>query len=113
MAGPVETNLTAFDADKNQSVADYLEIIDQGLMTIERGLVAGSQTPPAIPLTTVALTNPFAFACLVSISGGTVAVIAINSVVSGVIAGLVLVPKNGTITLTYVVAPTWTWFGLN
>lgn len=74
--------------------------------------IAGAQTAPAVPATTVALANPFTFACLVTVRGGTVTVIAIDGTTVGTVDGLFLVPAGSTITLTYSVAPTWTWYGL-
>jgi hypothetical protein len=70
----------------------------------------GSQTPPAIPSSTVALTNPFPYDMTVFITGGTVTVIAIGGTSTGLTSGAFRVPANQTIKLTYSVAPTWTWF---
>lgn len=63
-----------------------------------------------VPATTVAYTNPFGADCTVHIVGGTVTVIAVNGVATGLTAGTVRVPARCTITLTYTVAPTWKWF---
>jgi len=72
----------------------------------------GLQVAPAIPATTVAMTSPFSFACLVQIQGGTVTVINVNGVVQGPTDGAFLVLTGETVTLTYSVAPTWRWYGL-
>jgi hypothetical protein len=72
----------------------------------------GLQTAPAVPATTVALTNPFPYACLVQVQGGTVTVIAVNAVTIGTTQGVVFVPTGETITLTYSVAPTWRWYAV-
>lgn len=72
----------------------------------------GLQTAPAVPATTVALTNPFPCACLVQIQGGTITVISVNGVTVGVTDGVVLVAAGETITLTYSVAPTWRWYAI-
>jgi hypothetical protein len=77
-----------------------------------RGL-AGGQTAPAVPASTVALPNPFPFACLVAVRGGTVTGVAVDGTTIGTVAGTFVVPSGSTITLTYSVAPTWTWFGLS
>jgi hypothetical protein len=74
--------------------------------------ITGTITPPAVPASTVAYTNSFGFACLVTIYGGTVTVIAVGGTTVGLIAGCFVVPAGGTIAITYAVAPTWTWFGL-
>jgi hypothetical protein len=78
----------------------------------------GWQTPPSVPLTTVALINPFwqdAYVYLTS-GGAAVTVIAVNGTATGLTLGTsgttgpVFVPAGGTITLTYGgAAPTWKW----
>lgn len=71
----------------------------------------GHVTSPGIPATTVALANPFEVDAMVIVSGGTVTVIAIGGVATGLTSGVFRLPAGQTITLTYTVAPTWTWFG--
>lgn len=71
--------------------------------------ITGVLTAPAVPLSTTALTNPFPFAMHVTVAGGTVSQIAVNGTNLNVTSGTVKVPANGTITLTYTVAPTWVW----
>ena len=72
----------------------------------------GTQTAPAVAASTVAVTNSFAFPCLVQIFGGTVSVVAVGGVALSLVGSIAFVPAGSTITLTYAVAPTWTWFGL-
>jgi hypothetical protein len=71
----------------------------------------GALGPPAVPATTVAYTNPYGVDCTVYIAGGTVTQVAVGGTATGLIAGTFRVGANQTITLTYTVAPTWTWFG--
>lgn len=71
----------------------------------------GALTPPSIPTSTTPLTNPFSVDCTVHITGGTVSAIAIGGTATGLTSGTFRVPCYQTITLTYSVAPTWTWFG--
>ncbi len=71
----------------------------------------GPITPPAVPATTVAYTNNYGVDMTVFVNGGTVTVVAIGGTTTGQVAGLFRVPAGQTITLTYSVAPTWTWFG--
>jgi len=71
----------------------------------------GSITAPAIPASTTAYTNSFGVDCMVIVSGGTVTVIAIGGVSTGLTSGAFRVPAGQTITLTYSSAPTWKWFG--
>ena len=66
-------------------------------------------TAPSVPATTVAQTNPYGVAMIVTVTGGTVTVIAVNGVTTGLTSGAFMVPSGGTITLTYSIAPTWTW----
>lgn len=72
---------------------------------------AGPLAAPAVPATTVALANPFPYDCTVFVAGGTVTVIAVGGTATGLTSGSIRVPAGQTITLTYTVAPTWTWFG--
>jgi hypothetical protein len=69
----------------------------------------GSQ--PAVPASTVAQTNDRNADATVYVVGGTVTVIAVGGQATGLTAGAVRVPAGQSITLTYSVAPTWTWFG--
>ncbi len=73
---------------------------------------AGVVTAPAVPASTVAATNNTGSACLVTLRGGTVSVVAVAGVALSVVTALVLVPAGATITLTYAVAPTWTWYAV-
>ena len=74
--------------------------------------IRGALTAPAVAASTVAVTNSFGVACLVTVIGGTVSVIAVDGTTIGTTDGVVLVPAGSTIALTYAVAPTWTWYGL-
>lgn len=69
----------------------------------------GHIASPGLPATTVALPNPFARDAAVTITGGTVTVIAIDGTSIGVTSGTIVLPANKSITLTYSVAPTWVW----
>jgi hypothetical protein len=64
---------------------------------------------PGVPLSTVAVTNNTGTVVSVVISGGTLTNVFVNSVQVGTTAGTYLVPVSGTISITYSVAPTWTW----
>jgi len=64
---------------------------------------------PAVPASGVAQYNNTGQPVTVTVTGGTVTGIAVNGTATGLTSGPILVPANGTITLTYSVAPTWTW----
>jgi len=71
---------------------------------------------PAVPATTVALTNQFAFDATVHLTpGASTCAVAINGVATGIVLAnggvgqAFRVPAGGTITLTYTAAPTWVW----
>lgn len=64
---------------------------------------------PSVPASTVDATNPFAFPVPVTITGGTVSAVKINGTTQGTTSGYFLVPVAGTISITYTVAPTWSW----
>ena len=73
----------------------------------------GKQTAPAVAASTVAVPNPFTFACLVRVKGGTVSAIAVaGTTYATATNALVYVDVGESITLTYTVAPTWDWFGV-
>jgi hypothetical protein len=59
-------------------------------------------------VSTVAIRNPFGRPCLVQISGGTVTAVLVDTV-SQPLLSMVMVPANAIISLTYSVAPTWSW----
>lgn len=77
---------------------------------------AGLTLPPAVPAVTpavpgtgVAQYSNSSQPVIVTVTGGTVTVIAVNGVTTGLTTGAIYVPTGGTITLTYSVAPTWAW----
>lgn len=82
------------------------------LVSRSTGGVAGALTPPAVPASTVAATNAFGVAVLVTVRGGTVTVVSVGGTTIGTTGGTFLVPAGSTIAITYSVAPTWTWYGL-
>jgi hypothetical protein len=69
-------------------------------------------TTPGVPLTTVPVTNTTGFPIKVTITGGTITNVLVNSVSVGTTAGTYSVPISGTISITYSSAPTWNWFAL-
>ncbi|HET9889646.1 MAG TPA: hypothetical protein VFQ42_04020 [Mycobacterium sp.] len=69
---------------------------------------AGFATP-SVPASTVPVTNTSSVPATVVISGGTMTNVSVNGVTVGTGAGTYTVPAGGTITMTYTVAPTWTW----
>jgi hypothetical protein len=97
---------------------NYLDIYHQNALTVNGAAnvsinnlwqTRGVQTPPSVPATTVALVNPFWHDAAVTITGGTVTVIAVDGTATGLTAGTVIVPTGKAITLTYSVAPSWVW----
>lgn len=65
---------------------------------------------PAVPASAAAFTNNFGSDAAVFVNGGTVSAVAIGGTATGQTSGEFRVPSGQTITLTYTVAPTWTWF---
>ena len=72
-------------------------------------LAAATVASPAVPLTTVPVTNSTGTVVAVTISAGTLTFVFVNAVQAGTTAGTYLVPVGGTISITYSVAPTWAW----
>lgn len=68
------------------------------------------QTPPSVPTSGTALTNPFWRHATVYITGTMTGNVAINGSSTGSsAAGMYRVSSGATITLTYSSAPTWVW----
>jgi hypothetical protein len=76
-------------------------------------LAAPGVTTPSVPATTVTATNTSAGAVQVTITGGTLTAVVVNTVTVGTTAGVYTVPAGGTISITYTVAPTWAWAALS
>lgn len=72
-------------------------------------LDADTLIAPAIPASTVALANPFPFTVAVTVGGGTVTAITVNTAVVTASGGTFLLQPGWTIKLTYSVAPGWLW----
>ena len=74
--------------------------------------VTGSISAPAVPATTVALTNPFPFDMTVFITGGTMSLVSLDGSGIGVATSPIYlrVRAGGTVTITYTVAPSWSWY---
>lgn len=66
-------------------------------------------TQPGVPTSTTVYTNTFGCDCEVHITGGTVTVIAVNGITTGVTSGTFMVRALSTIAITYSIAPTWVW----
>jgi hypothetical protein len=64
-------------------------------------------TAMTLAATTVASVNPNPVPQSVTITGGTVTVIAVNGAVTGLTTGTFTVPAGGSITVTYSAAPTF------
>lgn len=61
-----------------------------------------------IGATTVASVNPNPVPVNITVTGGTVTVIAVGGVVTGLTTGTFLIPPAGSITITYSVGPSFT-----
>ncbi len=75
---------------------------------------------PAVPASTVTATNTTGRDCTVFVKGGTLSVITLASVNTGIAAAapantchVLPLSKGQTIAITYTVAPTWVWVGRN
>lgn len=86
------------------------EAIDSDIAAAATAGPHGPQVAPAVPASGTVLANPFSNPVTVYVAGGTVTVVAVNGTATGVVAGAIRVPVGESITLTYSVAPTWTWF---
>jgi hypothetical protein len=66
-------------------------------------------TTPAVPASTVPVTNTTGQQVDVTITGGTMTNVSVNGSTVGAGAGSYALPPGGTISMTYTVAPTWAW----
>jgi hypothetical protein len=71
----------------------------------------GAFTAPAIPSSSIPLTNPFNVDCTVFIAGGTVSAVAIGGTATGLTSGAFSVPAGQSIAITYSASPSWVWIG--
>lgn len=78
---------------------------------VVNGPAAGAVTAPAVPASTVAAQNTYAFpVTVVLVAGGTISRVVVNGVTVGTGAGTYIVPSAGTIAVTWATTmPTWTW----
>lgn len=67
-------------------------------------------TAPSLAATTVPMENTSGFPVTVDVSGGTVTVIAVNGVTTGITSGTVRLRRGDKLAITYSVAPTVTWY---
>lgn len=75
----------------------YVPSLTVSLTTVIQLILAASGTP---------FYNPNSVGVNVTVTGGTVTIIAVNGVTTGLTSGTVYVPAGGTLTITYSVAPT-------
>jgi hypothetical protein len=66
-------------------------------------------TTPGVPASGTPLVSTYTWPVYVTITGGTMSAVVINGATVGSGAGNYVIPAQGTITLTYTVAPTWAW----
>ena len=69
---------------------------------------------PAMPATTVPVSNPNGVTAMITVTGGTVTAISTGSnsgslSATGITSGTLFLPNDWAIAVTYSVAPTWTW----
>lgn len=106
-------NKYAITAASVQLASGTSVFVDAGSLWPSAGaVVTGAPALFATAMTlgasTVASLNPNPVARSITITGGTVTVIAVNGVTTGLTTGTFTVPPGGSITVTYSVAPTFT-----
>lgn len=103
------------DGDGNEYGLEWGQQLTPGLRTDTAATNGAAQddgagfTAPAVPASGTAVTNTSPLPASVVVTGGTVTNVVINGVSAGTGDGTYTVPASGTISLTYSVAPTWTW----
>ncbi len=114
----LDTGSSGFKMHDNDitSISDSIQIIIVGTQTKVRNNPGhnpkGGNIAPTIPASNTPLTNTTGYDVTVFISGGTLSNVAIGGVSTGGLSTeSYRLPVGQSITLTYTVAPTWTWFG--
>lgn len=64
---------------------------------------------PAMAASAAVTTNNTGYACTVHITGGTVTIISVNGIFTGLTSGTVRLEPGDTIAITYSAAPNWIW----
>lgn len=87
------------------------QFVEQGALRDSASAVVAAAplmftTAMTLALSTVPSLNPNPVPVSVTVAGGTVTVIAVSGVVSGLTSGTFTIPPGGSITITYSVAPT-------
>lgn len=80
-----------------------------GLEIINLDQAIGAVAAPAIPSSGAPFQNPFWRHAEVTVAGGTVTQISVDGANKLLTSGTFTVPSGKTITLTYSVAPSWSW----
>jgi hypothetical protein len=75
------------------------------------GSPGAALTAPSVPGSTTPIVNPYHGTVTVTVTGGTVTAVFVNGNQVGSGDGAYDVPQHGSISVTYSVAPTWTWTG--
>lgn len=80
--------------------------------------IVSAVTTPAVPASTTAVKNSTGLPVTVFVKGGTLTVISVGGVATGIAAAaaantchILPLAINQTIAITYSVAPTWVWVG--
>jgi hypothetical protein len=74
---------------------------------------APTPSQPSVPSSTVAQQNTNSYPVSVTITGGTLTAVIVNGITVGSGDGTYTVPAYGAISITYSVAPTWSWANAN
>lgn len=89
--------------------------VDAGYLNLdnvwfEGDLPSRNLAAPTLPLSGVAVVNPYPFNVEVYLNGGTLIDVLIDGVSTGGSRGVVVLGSGQTITMTYTVVPSWVWF---
>jgi len=102
-------------ADANSYGLEWGNLLTAGLRTDTAATngtgvdSAGGLATPSVPASGAPVKNTSSIPVTVVITGGTMTAVVINGVTVGSGAGTYTLPAGQSITLTYTVAPTWTW----
>ena len=112
---PFAATRTTTGLTVNQLVSAALNDIATATTATGGTTAPSTVTTPSVPTSTTVVTNTTGYDVTAYITGGTVSVVKIGTVATGLtlatgVTGTVDLPANQSISMTYSVAPTWAWF---
>ena len=102
-----------FSSGVTTAIAGSVAGVGNNIQNVKGFSGAALIASPAVPASTVPVTNNFGIPARIFVNGGAVSLLSINGVASGFTTGssLILYPGE-SVALTYSSAPSWNWIGI-